>query len=194
MIKRYNVAGSDEMKESTDGAWVRWEDFERIALDRPAIHAVFETVDPRPFGATGTTEAPIKRIEANDDGSFTVVIDHWPTPDRPPVSPGFFIQAKDAYLATATDLAPAARYAVEQVFLWLDRTLPPDHPLVVPRSALTEFIDKFCLGKPELIATAEAAFYAFNQAAIDRASEKCPFCDYWYGQHDEHCHKAQSGN
>lgn len=37
-------------------------------------------------------------------------------------------------------------------------------PVSAPRSALTEFIDKFCLGDSKLIACAEAAFYAFNRA------------------------------
>ena len=41
----------------------------------PQINAVFETTDGL---ATGTTEAPIKRIEQQDDGSFTAIIDHWP--------------------------------------------------------------------------------------------------------------------
>jgi hypothetical protein len=29
-------------------------------------------------GVIGSTDAPVKRIEKNDDGSFTVVIDYWP--------------------------------------------------------------------------------------------------------------------
>jgi hypothetical protein len=41
----------------------------------PVLHAKFETTDGV---VTGTTAAPMKRIEANEDGSFTVVIDHWP--------------------------------------------------------------------------------------------------------------------
>ncbi len=34
----------------------------------------------------------------------------------------------------------------------------------IPRSALTEFIDKYCLGKPEIVSVAEAAFFAFNKS------------------------------
>lgn len=44
---------------------------------QPTIHAMFETVDPS-VPVIGTTAAPIKRIEQNDDGSYLVVIDHWP--------------------------------------------------------------------------------------------------------------------
>lgn len=45
----------------------------------PTIRAIFETVDPRPYGAIGTMDAPIKRVTQEDDGAFTVVIDHWPS-------------------------------------------------------------------------------------------------------------------
>lgn len=57
----------------------------------PIVHAVFETVDSRSMGAIGTTEAPIKRVEVNDDGSFTVVINHWPVPSTPAVPEGWRI-------------------------------------------------------------------------------------------------------
>lgn len=46
--------------------------------DLPKIQVVFETVDPRPYGATGLTSACVKRVERQDDGSLSVVIDHWP--------------------------------------------------------------------------------------------------------------------
>lgn len=52
----------------------------------PAIHALFETTTG---GWTGTANAPIKRIERQDDSSFTVVIDHWPAPAGEPIQPGF---------------------------------------------------------------------------------------------------------
>lgn len=41
----------------------------------PEIVAWFECVEN---GITGTTRAPIKRIEKQDDGAFLVIIDHWP--------------------------------------------------------------------------------------------------------------------
>ena len=44
----------------------------------PKIEAIFETVDDS-VPVTGQTQAPVKRIEHQDDGSFTVVIDHWPS-------------------------------------------------------------------------------------------------------------------
>lgn len=53
------------------------------AAAQPKINAVFETVDPRPLGATGTRTARVKRVEQQDDGSFTVVIDHWPKEPKP---------------------------------------------------------------------------------------------------------------
>ena len=43
----------------------------------PLIDAQFETVEK---GITGTTLAPVKRVEMRDDGSYTVIIDHWPAP------------------------------------------------------------------------------------------------------------------
>lgn len=50
------------------------------------IGAVFETVAD---GLTGITAAKVKRIERQDDGTFTVVIDYWPTaPDSEPTPPG----------------------------------------------------------------------------------------------------------
>lgn len=47
------------------------------------INAIFETSDGK---LTGHTNAPIKRIEQQDDGSFTVVIDHWPAKVTKPTS------------------------------------------------------------------------------------------------------------
>lgn len=41
----------------------------------PALNAMFETKDGN---ITGTTVAPISRVELQDDWSFTVVINHWP--------------------------------------------------------------------------------------------------------------------
>lgn len=63
--------------------WDECNEFNAIESAEPVIRAAFETVDPRPFGATGTTAAKVKRVESNDDGSFTVVIDHWPQPVEP---------------------------------------------------------------------------------------------------------------
>jgi hypothetical protein len=42
----------------------------------PTIYAAFECESN---GIVGVTSAPVKRVEKNDDGSFTVIIDHWPT-------------------------------------------------------------------------------------------------------------------
>lgn len=41
----------------------------------PKINAEFETVSN---GWVGSTEAKIKRVEVQDDGVLTIVIDHWP--------------------------------------------------------------------------------------------------------------------
>ena len=41
----------------------------------PKINATFECTDGK---ITGTMSAPVKRIELQDDGSFTVVIDYCP--------------------------------------------------------------------------------------------------------------------
>ena len=49
----------------------------------PTINAIFETETKE---LIGTTDARIKRIDSNEDGSITVVIDHWPvtvTPKQP---------------------------------------------------------------------------------------------------------------
>lgn len=45
----------------------------------PAVGAQFECVDE---GLTGTAPAPVKRVEREDDGSLTVVLDYWPSPDQ----------------------------------------------------------------------------------------------------------------
>lgn len=58
-----------EYLASTDAMKVR---------DKPTIHAVFECSEN---SIIGSTDAPIKRVMAEDDGSFTVVIDHWPVPE-----------------------------------------------------------------------------------------------------------------
>lgn len=48
----------------------------------PEVGVMFETTYLSGF--TGTTSATVKRVEAQDDGSFTAVIDHWPgTPKYP---------------------------------------------------------------------------------------------------------------
>ena len=43
--------------------------------ERPTIRAEFETTDG---DMVGRTSAPIKRVELEDDDSYTVVIDYWP--------------------------------------------------------------------------------------------------------------------
>lgn len=44
------------------------------------VNAIFET---QAGEAIGTTEARVKRVEWQDDGSLTVVIDYWPQPAEP---------------------------------------------------------------------------------------------------------------
>ena len=56
----------------------------RASLQEPVITAQFETVSN---GLTGSTDAPIKRIEHQDDGTYTVVIDHWPSSQGPEAGP-----------------------------------------------------------------------------------------------------------
>lgn len=41
------------------------------------IRVLFECVEN---GVTGTTSAPVKRVEGEDDGTLTVVLDYWPPP------------------------------------------------------------------------------------------------------------------
>ncbi len=41
----------------------------------------------------------------------------------------------------------------------------------IPRSALTEFVDKFCCGDSRLVACAESAFCAFNNALLAAAQD-----------------------
>lgn len=47
----------------------------RNHVEVPKINAKFECAS---LGVVGTKEAPIKRVERQDDGSVTVVIDYWP--------------------------------------------------------------------------------------------------------------------
>ena len=44
------------------------------------VNAIFETQDDE---VIGTTDAKVKRVEVQDDGALTVVIDHWPKPVEP---------------------------------------------------------------------------------------------------------------
>ena len=44
------------------------------------VNAIFETQDDE---VIGTTDAKVKRVEWQDDGSLTVVIDYWPQPAEP---------------------------------------------------------------------------------------------------------------
>lgn len=55
-------------------------DYAVTGAQQLVIHAKFETEGG---GAVGSTDAPVKRTEHNDDGSFTVVIDHWPVVQQP---------------------------------------------------------------------------------------------------------------
>lgn len=43
--------------------------------ETPRINAMFET---RSDCAVGTTSVPVNRVELQDDGSFTAVLDYWP--------------------------------------------------------------------------------------------------------------------
>lgn len=51
-------------------------DITEPSTDEPKFNALFEVESK---GIVGTTEAKIKRVNHEDDGSYTVVIDHWPT-------------------------------------------------------------------------------------------------------------------
>src|SRR5690606_5098615 len=44
------------------------------------VNAIFETQDGE---VIGTTDAKVKRVEWQDDGSITVVVDYWPQPAEP---------------------------------------------------------------------------------------------------------------
>lgn len=44
------------------------------------VNAIFETQDGE---VIGKTDAKVKRVECQDDGSLTVVIDYWPQPTEP---------------------------------------------------------------------------------------------------------------
>ena len=48
----------------------------RVVVRPEDITAMFETSDGL---ITGTTDAQVKRVERQDDGTITVVIDHWPS-------------------------------------------------------------------------------------------------------------------
>ena len=76
------------------------------------IHADFETCEA---GITGTTSAQVKRVEHNDDGSLTVVIDHWPAP-QPAAASAQLTEADLSVLrskAEAFDKLQADAYAPE---------------------------------------------------------------------------------
>jgi len=45
----------------------------------PTIRAVFECESE---GVVGMQSASVKRVDRHDDGSFTVVIDYWPTKEQ----------------------------------------------------------------------------------------------------------------
>lgn len=64
--------------DDSDGlpyAFAKHREAAEQAAAEPEIDAAFEVSNDT---LTGMTEAPIKRIEKHDDGSFTVVIDYWP--------------------------------------------------------------------------------------------------------------------
>ena len=68
-IKDKNIAPSKGLLEMLLSAFNAGQE------TMPDINAMFEVVSDN---ITGTTLAPVKRVEKQDDGSFTVVIDHWP--------------------------------------------------------------------------------------------------------------------
>ena len=75
-----NIAAINEAKQLNTNLHERSEQLEESLegyqkAELPVIHATFEISDNN---VTGSTNASVKRVEANDDGSFTVVIDHWP--------------------------------------------------------------------------------------------------------------------
>lgn len=63
---------------------------------------------------------------------------------------------------------------------------PVGEAVHIPRRALADFCQKYCLGKPELVATAESAFYAFNKAIAapqpimdDKSGEAIHYPECW---------------
>lgn len=77
VIDAYHTAGSHE-KGILSGASVLAPLWPK--QPQHAINAIFEVVSD---GIIGTTLAKVKRVEQQDDGSLTVVIDHWPNPPQP---------------------------------------------------------------------------------------------------------------
>lgn len=68
--------GSEPVKTTEIMSGLGWGDLEKFERDfLTKVTAQFETVTDE---ITGSTEAKVKRVERQDDGSYTVVIDHWP--------------------------------------------------------------------------------------------------------------------
>lgn len=74
------IAETPHQRGSINGMAVQVEHELQAALsqqgEQPVIQASFEYEDA---AIVGKTSAPIKRIDKEDDGSLTVVIDHWPS-------------------------------------------------------------------------------------------------------------------
>lgn len=69
----------------------------------PAISAKFEIVGD---GLTGTTGVPVKRVERENDGSLTVVLDYWPKnvpAGRVPATPEDIALAREQYAIGSDD-------------------------------------------------------------------------------------------
>lgn len=49
-------------------------------IEVPKINAMFSYEGN---GIQGSCSVPVKRVEVNDDGSFTAVLDYWPPVSRP---------------------------------------------------------------------------------------------------------------
>lgn len=86
---------------------------DRVREDEPVIHARFETVDET-IPITGSTEAPIKRVEQNDDGSYTVIIDHWPQPSGTDYF-GSLVERARAAAAKASAKFPQPNYVTLKI-------------------------------------------------------------------------------
>ena len=71
------------------------EDCDSQSAEPVKVNAIFETEDG-PF--IGKTDAKVKRVEVQDDGVLTVVIDHWPQPAEPVTVPEGYVLIAEDYL------------------------------------------------------------------------------------------------
>lgn len=112
----------------------------------PKVAASFYTEDAELIGTTG---APIKKVEVEDDGSIHVFIDHWPQPEQPIDLDTVAMQQMRQAAAESTWMP--SEYTSNDWIADVCRWLRDGPPAAAPQAEPDDDDDVLVLGEPDIL-------------------------------------------